>query len=248
MARITLVRHAQASFLQSNYDRLCSNGEMQARLLGEYWAQRGARFSHAWTGPCARQVQTARMVEGAYRSFGLDFPELEIVNEFNEYPGEAVLRQGMPQLLVNSQEVRCAHQLFENTNDLEERKKAFQKLFEAVIRRWVSGELKIAGIETWSEFCVRVEHGLERIQLLREEFVRNQKTIVSSDVVIFTSGGPIAVAVRRALHLSDADTLQMAWMSRNASFSEFLISGDRFTLSTFNATPHLDDKSLLTYR
>jgi broad specificity phosphatase PhoE len=248
MARVTLVRHAQASFLQPNYDQLCSNGETQARLLGEYWAQRGVRFSHVWTGPCARQVQTARMVEEAYRSSGRDFPKLEIVDEFNEYPGEAVLRQGLPRLLENSQEIRCAHQLFENTKDIDERKKIFQKLFEAVVSGWVGGELEIAGVETWSEFCVRAERGLERIELMKKEFAGVRNGMVSNDVVIFTSGGPIAVAVRRALHLSDADTLRMTWMSRNASFSEFLSSSDRFTVSTFNATPHLDEKSLLTYR
>jgi hypothetical protein len=50
------------------------------------------------------------------------------------------------------------------------------------------------------------------------------------------------------LNLSHADTLQLTWMSRNASFTEFLSSGERFTLSTFNAHPHLEDESLLTYR
>jgi hypothetical protein len=54
--------------------------------------------------------------------------------------------------------------------------------------------------------------------------------------------------MRRALNLSHADTLQLTWMSRNASFTEFLSSGDRFTLSAFNAHPHLEDESLLTYR
>jgi broad specificity phosphatase PhoE len=65
---------------------------------------------------------------------------------------------------------------------------------------------------------------------------------------IFTSGGPISVAVERALHLSPQDTLRVAWMSRNCSFSEFLFSEDRFTLSSFNVSPHLDDETLLTYR
>jgi hypothetical protein len=37
-------------------------------------------------------------------------------------------------------------------------------------------------------------------------------------------------------------------MSRNASLTGFLASGERFTLSTFNAHPHLDEDSLLTYR
>jgi hypothetical protein len=66
--------------------------------------------------------------------------------------------------------------------------------------------------------------------------------------VIFTSAGTIAAAMRRALHLSAEATLRMTWMSRNASFSSFLASGERFTLSTFNAHPHLDGDGLLTYR
>ena len=43
-------------------------------------------------------------------------------------------------------------------------------------------------------------------------------------------------------------TLELAWMVRNAAWSEFVFSGDRFTLSTFNAFPHLDEPRLLTYR
>jgi hypothetical protein len=54
--------------------------------------------------------------------------------------------------------------------------------------------------------------------------------------------------MRRALHLSAEDMLQVTWMSRNASFSSFLASGKRFTLSAFNAHPHLDGNGLLTYR
>jgi hypothetical protein len=54
--------------------------------------------------------------------------------------------------------------------------------------------------------------------------------------------------MQRALHLSSEDTLKTMWMSRNCSYSEFLFSGDRFTLSSFNAFPHLDDAGLLTYR
>jgi hypothetical protein len=67
-------------------------------------------------------------------------------------------------------------------------------------------------------------------------------------VAIFTSGGPLSVVAQRALHLSAQDTLRIAWMARNSSFSEFLFSGDRLTLSSFNSFPHLDDDSLLTYR
>jgi broad specificity phosphatase PhoE len=97
----------------------------------------------------------------------------------------------------------------------------------------------VDGVESWPDFCARVDRGIATIV--------NGAT-PSGDSVVFTSGGPIGVAMRRALRLSHSDTLQLTWMSRNSSFTEFLSSGDRFTLSTFNAHPHLEDESLLTYR
>jgi broad specificity phosphatase PhoE len=239
MSRVILVRHAQASFLEPIYDKLCATGEVQARLLGEYWARRGVLFSCAWSGPRVRQVQTGRIVEDAYRRVGREFPELAVTNEFDEYPAEAVLKQGLPQVLERSQPVRDLHRAFEQSKDTDARKRRFQQMFEAVIGMWVSGELVVDGVESWQDFCARVDRGIATIV---------NSTTLSGDSVVFTSGGPIGVAMRRALSLSHADTLQLTWMSRNTSFTEFLSSGSRFTLSTFNAHPHLEDESLLTYR
>ena len=109
MSRLILARHAQASFLEPIYDKLCATGEVQARLLGEYWARRGVLFNCAWSGPRVRQVQTVRIVEEAYRRLGGEFPELAVRNEFDEYPAEAVLKQGLPQVLERSQAVRDLH-------------------------------------------------------------------------------------------------------------------------------------------
>jgi broad specificity phosphatase PhoE len=68
------------------------------------------------------------------------------------------------------------------------------------------------------------------------------------NAVIFSSGGVMAATVRLALDLSAARTLELSWTPRNASYSEFLFSGERFSLSTFNAFPHLDSAELLTLR
>jgi broad specificity phosphatase PhoE len=179
------------------------------------------------------------LVEEAHRRLGREFPELAVMNEFDEYPAEAVLKQGLPQVLERSQEVRDLHRAFEQAKDAGERKRDFQRMFEAVIGMWVSGELVVDGVESWQDFCDRVDGGIAALV--------NSAT-PDGDCVVFTSGGPIGVAMRRALNLSHADTLQLTWMSRNASFSEFFASGERFTLSTFNSHPHLDGDGLLTYR
>ncbi len=161
------------------------------------------------------------------------------MSEFDEYAAEAVLRQCLPQLLLVNAEIKELHRAYKDSIKSGDRRKTFQKLFEAVIGKWVAGETAAEGVESWNDFCLRVDRGLA--QVVRE-------TPSAASAVVFTSAGPIGAAMRRALHLSAEDTLQLTWMSRNASFSAFLASAERFTLSTFNAHPHLDKDSLLTYR
>ena len=184
-------------------------------------------------------METARIVAEEYRSASRDFPEIVLMNEFDEYAAESVLRQCLPQLLRMNAGINELHRAYQHATESGDRRKTFQKLFEAVIGKWVAGETAAEGIESWDDFCLRVGRGLA--QVVRE-------TPSAASAVIFTSAGPIGAAMRRALHLSAEDTLQLTWMSRNASFSGFLASGERFTLSTFNAHPHLDEDSLLTYR
>jgi broad specificity phosphatase PhoE len=181
-----------------------------------------------------------------------------VMNEFDEYQAEAVLRECLPQLLQVNAEIRELRHAYETSLEAsasgnprnskpdeqaaqraDQRRKTFQKLFEAVIGKWVAGEVTANGMESWPEFSLRVERGLSQV-------VRD--TPPTARALIFTSAGAIGAAIGRALHLSAADMLQVTWMSRNASISEFLASGDRFTLSTFNSHPHLDGDGLLTYR
>jgi broad specificity phosphatase PhoE len=239
MGRLFLVRHAQASFLSQNYDKLSDLGERQSRLLGEYWVRHRVMFDRVCTGPAIRHRQTARIAGEAYRRVGLEFPEPVILKEFDEFQGEAVLARSLPQLLAHNRKINELHDAMQNSGDEIEKRANFQRLFEAVISMWVHGEIAPENVESWQEFCARVNRGLTT-------FLANSWK--GEMAVIFTSSGPLSAAVERALHLSAQDTLQIAWMSRNCSFSEFLFSSDRFTLSTFNSFPHLDDDLLLTYR
>ncbi len=239
MGVLFLVRHAQATFLEQNYDKLSELGGEQARLLGAYWAQRKVIFDRACTGPCVRQKDTAKLMRDEYRKAGLKFPEPLVLPEFDEYQGEAVLVRSLPGLLKNDERIRDLHAAFQSSSNSAGRRSTFQKLFEAVIGKWVSGEIPSLGAEPWSEFCSRVNLGLAKLLAAGGRGER---------VAIVTSGGPIAVAMQRALNLSPQHTLQVSWMSRNCSLSEFLYSGDRFTLSAFNTHPHLNDAAMLTYR
>jgi broad specificity phosphatase PhoE len=218
MGTLLLVRHAQASFLEPNYDKLSTTGEAQSRLLGEYWTRRNLSFDRACVGPCVRQKDTVRIVGEVYARAGLAFPEPAVLPEFDEYQGEAVLSNSLPALLEQDPRVRDLHAAFQAASGSTERRATFQKLFASVIGKWVDGELAPPGVETWSEFCSRVYSGLARFLSAGEHGER---------VAIFTSGGPIAVAMQRALQLSPQVTLQVSWRSRNSSWSEFLYDADR---------------------
>src|ERR1700685_2763296 len=84
MGTLFLVRHAQASFLEPNYDKLSTLGEAQSRLLGEYWARRGVVFDRTCVGPCVRQKDTLKLASDAYNKAGLKFPEPLVLPEFDE--------------------------------------------------------------------------------------------------------------------------------------------------------------------
>ena len=239
MGILFLVRHGQASFLEENYDKLSALGIAQARLLGDYWAERKILFDRACAGPCERQRDTAQIVSEAYGKAGIAFPEPQVLPEFDEYQGEAVLKRSLPALLESDQRIRELHAAFQSSTGVAEQRAAFQKLFEGVISGWVHGAICPEGVETWPEFCTRVNSGLVK-------FLSAGKS--GECIAIFTSGGPIAVAMQRALHLSPEATLQVTWMSRNSSWSEFLYSAGRFTLSSFNSHGHISDPAMLTYR
>ena len=239
MGRLILVRHAQASFLQQDYDKLSALGETQARLLGEYWAQRRVIFDRVYTGPRVRQKDTAKLMSDEYRKSGRKSPTPFVLPELDEYQAEAVLECGLPQLLETSAGIRELHRAFQTSASSSERSSNFQKLFEAVTAEWVRGAIPLPSVQPWPEFCSRVNLGLSKI-------VANGGR--GEQVAIVTSGGPIAVAMQRALNLSPQHSLQVSWMSRNCSWSEFLYSAGRFTLSSFNVHAHLDDPAMLTHR
>jgi broad specificity phosphatase PhoE len=236
MGQLTVVRHGQASFLQPDYDKLSSLGELQAKMLGKYWLERGIRVHHVYYGPARRQEHTGEIVRGVYQESGVDWPEPVKVPEFDEYPGIEVMRAFLPSLVGKHEDIRLLDQEFRTAGEHRVAARAFEKMFQRVTRMWAAGELKSPGVETWQAFCGRVEAGVNRV---RE---------AGGDSVIFSSGGVMAATVRLALDLSPARTLELSWTPRNASYSEFLFSGARFSLVTFNAFPHLNSAELLTLR
>ncbi len=234
MSVLAFVRHGQASAGSDDYDRLSPLGERQARLLGEHWARWGATFERAYVGPRRRHRQTAQIVADVYARCGLPWPETSELPALDEYPAFDLVRLSLPEL------VECDPVIQKSVPPDYAANGALvfdglSRVFKRVTELWVRGELVVPGLENWLEFRERVERALP--SMLDGEAAR---------VVAFSSGGPMACLLGGALGLSDERTLDLIWRVRNGAYSEFLLDGDRLSLTSFNATPHLAAPDLLT--
>ena len=207
----------------------------------KYWAGLNLTFDQVYSGPRVRQRETARIAGEAYKAAGAPWPESIVLQEFDEFQAEAVMERSLPELVEMDsgvKEKKCTRRLRMQV-PAPSSFKTFQEIFEVIIGRWADGKLPLEGIEPWQDFCLRVQNGLAQL-------CANGSS--GQNIAIFSSGGPVGVAMQRALDLSTEATLKAAWMVRNCSFSEFLFSPGRFTLSSYNATPHFTDPEFLTHR
>lgn len=239
MALLTLVRHGQASFLADNYDQLSPLGEQQARLLGEYWARAGVTFHQVYYGPAQRHIGTGMFAAAAFHAAGLPWPQPIPLPQVDEFAGLEVMRAFLPGMVEKHADIRELEARFRSAAEHASAARLFDLLFQRITRMWVAGDLDSPQVESWQKFCERVDSGMALVRAAAGP---------SRRIAVFTSGGVIAAACRAALDLSPQKTLELSWSSRNASFAEFLFSGERFSFSSFNNIPHLQDPGLVTYR
>jgi broad specificity phosphatase PhoE len=238
MSVMTLVRHAQASLFADNYDVLSPLGETQARLLGEYWAHRQISFDEVYCGPRARQSQTAEIAGSAFTQAGGTWLEPVVLAELDEYDLGGLLRDLAPHLARRDAAFAALLENYRQSDNLPNRTRSFWPMFEALTMRWAAAESPVAGVEGYPAFRDRVERGLRLIM---------DKPGSRRRVAVFTSGGVIGTAVRLALDAPDRTAMEVNWRVRNCSLTEFVFTTGRFSLDSFNALAHLEDRALWTY-
>ncbi len=236
MSSILFVRHAQASLFESDYDQLSDRGRQQASQLGRHLARQRLVFDEIYTGPCHRHRQTLELV--AEQVDGLSPTAVEIA-ELDEHHVDELVTRHVEKIAEQFPDVRNLQAVFRSTVNLQERQESFARLFEAVADLWVANRCPLFGVESWSEFNKRVNNGIGKIV---DRSGRGRR------ILVFTSAGAIVVALQRALSCPDPVALGLGWRIWDCSLTDFVFSGDRFSLSRFNAMPHLDDRDDWTYR
>jgi broad specificity phosphatase PhoE len=230
MGTLYLVRHGQASFGADDYDVLSPLGHRQSVRLGEYFRARGLRFEAALTGTLNRQGQTfAGICDGLGVAFAsntqanlpLDgtlaagaLPHLRWPG-LNEYDSAAVIGAIHPHPLARP--------------DTPELYRHHFRLLKDGLAQWMAGVVSPRGMPSYNEFVAGVTGALEHI-----------RTHYQGNVLLVSSGGPIATAVGHVLATSPETTIELNMRIRNSSVTEFAFSPKRHRLVTYNTLPHLD--------
>ncbi len=234
MSTVYVVRHAQASMFAANYDALSERGRAQARALGQVWAGRVAAaerpgFDAVFQGPAQRHLDTAALVGEGFAAAGLRFPAAQTLPGFDEHDGLGLVTQVLARAaLVDAPLRELADQAMDPSVDQRERSRAFQRVYEAIMRRWLAGELALDGIETWPEFRARVRGAFAELRARGH-----------GEVAVFTSVGPTAVVLLEVLGLAPLRAFEQAWRLYNTGITRVIYSGDRLTLDGFNEIGHL---------
>jgi broad specificity phosphatase PhoE len=193
--------------------------EKDSDRLSAVGEQQAIRLGEYWRERGVRfdEVYTGAMRRHMRTAELAGFPEYESRAEFDEYDAQGILR---------------ANPDFAPATD----NRQLQKMFEACMPRWIAGTLEAPGVESW--------------QVFRDRVLRGVRAIIEAEgpsrrLVVFTSAGPIGVAVQTVLRAPEPVAVELNWRIRNCSLTEFLFSGDRVSLDSFNGTPHLAE---VTYR
>ena len=211
MGTLYLVRHGQASFGAADYDQLSDLGQRQCHALGQWFAERGVQFDAVLRGTLRRHAQSLHALAAGHGAL----PQASEWPGLNEYDSEAVIRAIHPGPLAAA--------------DSPEVYRAYFRLLRQGLHAWMDGRTAPIGMPGHADFVAGINAALDH--------VRNRH---DGNVLIVSSGGPIATAVGQVLGTSAATTIELNLRIRNSAVTEFAFTPKRYSLLSFNHLPHLD--------
>ena len=242
MTTLLFARHGQASFGQSNYDKLSPLGEKQATLLGSHYGSTQRKIDAIVSGSLVRQQHSAAHFLNAYEQKGIvnsGLPEPKIIEPFNEFNHKDVFIKFNPSFATEAGVMAAVAQA-------PVPKVRLAELFNEAMIRWHSGEHDADYLESWSQFNARVQQALQQVV----EYAQQQE---ANTVLTFTSGGVIA-AIAASLLKSDSNNLSTTAYQINRSLintgvTSVVLKGNSPKLLSLNEHSHLyhEGQSLVSW-
>ena len=239
MSTIYFIRHGQAG-ARDAYDQLSALGQQQAVLLGEYFAQQGWRFDQVITGLLQRQRHTAQLALQQMKHTRA--PQLDV--RWNEFSLSEVYQGMLPLLLRDDAAFAADYATMQATLRVEPHavRGAVGRCDRAVIEAWMNARFDEYTGEAWATFRARVQGALPAL------IEKTIETATERTIAVFTSATPIALAVSSVLNLNNDKTLGLMAMLQNSSVTTLRVREGEAWLFGFNATPHLPDAAMRTFR
>jgi broad specificity phosphatase PhoE len=211
MGALYLVRHGQASLGAADYDCLSDLGGRQCAQLGSYLRERRLQFEGVLRGTLARHRQSLDAMAATLPGL----PQAIEWPGLNEYDGEALVRavHAGPVAALATPEGYRQH---------------FRLLREG-LTHWMAGTTQPQGMPSWPGFVAGVNAALDHV-----------RTCFDGNVLLVSSGGPIATAVAQVLGAPAATVIDLNLRLRNSALTEFAFTPKRHALVSFNGVPHLD--------
>ena len=225
MARLYLVRHAQASFGMEKYDQLSELGYKQSAYIPKHFED-GVhnKIDAFYRGDMLRHQQTFE------HSFSNATPT--IIPGLNEFNHESVLHVHRPEIADREK----AMALVMSQTDP---KKFMEDEFDLAMNKWMDEEGASAYAESFKHFKERCLDSLNQI-------IATSRKEKHKDVVAITSGGVISLLVAHILDLPQSKYTGLNTIIANTSVSCLLFNDHKITLRYFNNYSHLP-KEMVTF-
>ncbi|MBK7053075.1 MAG: histidine phosphatase family protein [Rhodoferax sp.] len=208
MGTLYLVRHGQASFGAEDYDHLSSLGQQQSVRLGEYFRQKGVAFEAVLTGTLRRHQQTYDGIRAGGTTTLTPC-----------YGPASMSSTAWPSLPPST--------LQAGKPDSPELYRHHFRLLRDGLTQWMNGVVSPKGMPSYREFRQGVVDALDHVRKHHE-----------GNVLIVSSGGPIATAIGHVLGTTPETTIELNLRIRNSAITEFAVNRKRHSLLTYNTLPH----------
>jgi broad specificity phosphatase PhoE len=211
MGTLYLVRHGQASFGAADYDQLSALGTRQCHELGVWFRDRGVRFEAVLRGTQRRHAQSLAALAAGHG----EVPEALEWPGLNEFDSAAV--------------IGAIHPLPLAAADDRELQRAYFRQLRAGLAGWMAGQTAPVGMGSYADWAAGVAAALEHV-----------RTRHRGNVLLVSSGGPIATAVAQVLGTPAEAAIELNMGIRNSALTEFSYTPERHILVSYNHLPHLD--------
>lgn len=224
MARLYLVRHAQASFGAENYDKLSELGLKQSIYIPAHFSDDPTVSRVLYRGDMLRHKETAD-----YSFTGMTPIIHAGLNEFDH----------IDVLAVHQPAILDKEKMTEIIMAQKDPRRFLENEFQTAMLKWMNEEGSTSYKEPFRDFRTRV---LDSIR----DIISTARKDKQKEVIAVTSGGVISLYMTALMDMPLVRMIEMNQHIANTSVTSLLFNDKKTTLSYYNNFSHLP-KDMVTF-